>query len=226
MTQNRSSAVMQQRREAQDSLDDYPTQPWGTRALVEHVLRPAQLKLGVAWEPACNRGFMARPLAEYFDRVHATDIFDYGFAAMVAVEDFLWPATLEPHPIDWVITNPPFRLAEEFIAKGRTVARIGCAMLVRSAFIESVGRYERLFSTAPPTFVAQFVERLPLVKGRVDPEAASATAYSWLVWVKGMSPQPTVWIPPCRAKLEQPGDYPSNPDEKLGSDHRLFSPPA
>jgi len=207
MSQNRSSAVMQQRKEAQDSLDDYPTQPWGVRALVEHVLKPASLVLGTVWEPACNRGFMARPLGEYFASVHATDIFDYGFETMAAVEDFLFPTTVAPHPIDWVITNPPFRLAEEFVMKGLAIARVGCAMLVRSAFIESVGRYERLFKPSPPTFVAQFVERLPLVKGRVDPAAASATAYSWLVWVNGLPPQPTVWIPPCRAALERSSDY-------------------
>lgn len=205
--QNRSSAVMQQRQEAQDSLDDYPTQPWGTRALIEHVIKAKGLPLGTVWEPCCNRGYMARPLAEYFDRVHATDIFDYDFDGMAAQEDFIFPTTVAPHPMDWVIGNPPFRLAEEFIAKGREIARVGCAMLVRSAFVESVGRYDRLFRDAPPTFVAQFVERPPLVKGRVDPDAASATAYCWMVWVRDMPPQPIVWIPPCRKQLERPGDY-------------------
>jgi hypothetical protein len=33
VTQNRSSAVMQQRSEPHDSLDDFPTPPWATRAL-------------------------------------------------------------------------------------------------------------------------------------------------------------------------------------------------
>ena len=36
--QNTSYAVMAQRIEAQDSLDDFPTPPWATRALIEHVL--------------------------------------------------------------------------------------------------------------------------------------------------------------------------------------------
>jgi hypothetical protein len=40
--QDTSYAVMAQRIEAQDSLDDFPTPPWATRALIEHVL------LGVA----------------------------------------------------------------------------------------------------------------------------------------------------------------------------------
>jgi hypothetical protein len=42
---------------------------------------------------------------------------------------------------------------------------------------ESVGRYERLFQPIPPTYVAQFTERVPMVKARVDKKAATATGY-------------------------------------------------
>lgn len=38
MTQNESSAVMRQRREPHHSLDDFPTPPWGTRALLEFLI--------------------------------------------------------------------------------------------------------------------------------------------------------------------------------------------
>jgi hypothetical protein len=210
MTQNRSSAVMQQRAEPHDSLDDFPTQPWGTRALMTHVIKElGLLRDGArAWEPTCNRGYMARPLMEYFgDEVYATDIFDYGWQRMNAREDFLFFGVRPPEPVDWVITNPPFRLAEEFIRKARDVARIGCAILVRTSFLEGVDRYRNIYSTCPPTVIAQFVERLPMVKGRCDPEASTATSYAWLVWVHGQAPQPFRWIPPCRRQLEKPGDY-------------------
>lgn len=36
--QNTSHAVMAQRYEAADSPDDFPTPPWATRALIEHVI--------------------------------------------------------------------------------------------------------------------------------------------------------------------------------------------
>ena len=43
--QNTSHAVMAQRAELKNSLDDFPTPPWATRALVQHVIvskgRPA-----------------------------------------------------------------------------------------------------------------------------------------------------------------------------------------
>lgn len=205
--QNRSSAVMQQRSEPDDSLDDFPCPPWGTRALVEHVIMPMFLPVGITLEPACNRGYMARPLAEYFNRVVTSDVHDYGWSGQQQIEDFLFPNFGARKSVEWVITNPPFRLAEQFIAKAREISRVGCAMLVRTSFLEGVGRYQRLFSVNPPTMTAQFVERLPMVKGRVDRKASTATSYAWLVWVHGVERQPFQWIPPCRARLERDSDY-------------------
>jgi hypothetical protein len=62
------------------------------------------------------------------------------------------------------------------------VARHGVAVLTRTVFIESVGRFEKLFSQRPPLIVAQYVERVPMVKGRLDQKASTATGYCWLVW--------------------------------------------
>ncbi len=111
-----------------------------------------------------------------------------------------------------MITNPPFRLAEQFIQRGRAVASEGVAVLVRTQFVESVGRYKSLFSEFPPAVVAQYVERVPMLKGRLDKNASTATSYAWLVWYCGIGRHHTtrfVWIPPCRAKLEKSGDYSS-----------------
>src|ERR1700732_3921459 len=58
--QNTSYAVMAPRIEAQDSLDDFPTPPWATRALIEHVLGgKKRVKSQVCLEPACGFGEMA-----------------------------------------------------------------------------------------------------------------------------------------------------------------------
>ncbi len=204
--QNKSHAVMAQRREPFDAKDDFPTPPWATRALVEYVLggEPA-VRHQSCLEPACGRGHMARTLREYFSTVRSSDAYDYGFAP---VRDFLlYP--LEAASVDWVITNPPFKLGEQFIHRGLQVARIGVAMLVRTVFIESIGRYQRLFKGRPPTVFAQFVERVPIIRGRVDVSATTATGYAWLVWEKQNQSRSTsvVWIPPCRRRLERGDDY-------------------
>ena len=62
--QNTSHAVMAQRFEAKDSLDDFPTPPWATRALLEHVIPDKDLAGRSVWEPACGAGHMAKVLKE------------------------------------------------------------------------------------------------------------------------------------------------------------------
>jgi len=204
MPQNTSHAVMAQRAEPADSLDDFPTPPWATRALVEHVLRNEHdLSSMSVWEPACNRGYMVQALKPYFREVIASDVSDYGFGR---VADFLDPSVVQD--VDWVITNPPFRLAEQFILKALDHTKEGVAMLVRTSFLEGIGRHERLFSVRPPTRVAQFTERVPMVKGRLDAKASTATGYCWIVWEADHAGPPRLgWIPPCRKSLEKPGDY-------------------
>jgi hypothetical protein len=205
MAQNTSHAVMAQRTEALDSLDDFPTPPWATRALIEHVIGDLKAtKTESCLEPACGRGHMSKVLKEYFGKVQSSDIHDYGYSA---IADFR-SAAIPENSFDWVITNPPFKAGEEFVSKSLAIARKGVAMLVRTVFIESVGRYERLFNSIPPYAFAQFVERVPMVKGRVDKKASTATGYGWLVWRKDRSDATRLlWIPPCRKKLEKLNDY-------------------
>jgi hypothetical protein len=203
--QNTSSAVMQQRHEAHDSLDDFPTPPWATRALCEWLCRNDFITQGdfTCREPAANRGHMVVPLREYFASVDASDVHDYG--AGFAVRDYLFPGALDV--VDFTITNPPFRLAEQFIERASATSGIGFAMIVRAAFLESVGRHDRLFSKNPPSFVLQFTERVVMHKGRLAPEGSTATAYAWLVWLDGESPTKLEWLAPCRKRLERPSDY-------------------
>ena len=158
-------------------------------------------------EPACGAGHMAKVLKEYFRDVRCSDAYHYGYGP---VRDFL----VDPYEacaVDWVITNPPFRLAEEFVLQALSVARCGVAILARTVFLESVGRYEAIFRDRPPSKFAQFVERVPMLKGRLNANATTATGYAWFVWEKDASKVPKLlWIPPCRRNLERAGDYESN----------------
>jgi len=147
---------------------------------------------------------MAKVLKEYFGEVRSSDAHDYGYGP---VRDYL-AFPYETKAVDWVITNPPFRLAEEFVIRSLDVARTGVAVLVRTVFLESVGRYDRLFKIHPPSVFAQFVERVPMVKGRLDAKATTATGYAWLVWEHASGSDAKVkWIPPCRRLLERKSDY-------------------
>lgn len=204
--QNRSSAVMQQRSEPHDALDDFPTPPWATRALCEWLIdQEYPLHEQTVREPACNRGAMVRPLCEFFGLVQAADVHDYGYG--YATMDYLFGPADYLSRTDWTITNPPFRLAEQFIERALDRSKVGVAMLVRAAFLEGVGRFDRLFSVTPPTNVLQFSERVVMHKGKLVADGSTATAYAWLVWQKRDIVTRLHWIAPCRKRLERPGDY-------------------
>lgn len=202
------SAVMATRKSGVDSLDFFPTPPWGTRAFAIHVLPHLGVRdLGVVAEPCCGEGHMAAVLEEFTDRpVIASDVFDYGYG--VAGADYL--NLLEP-PVarspDWTITNPPFVTALDITLRALELSRSGVAMLLRTAWVEGETRYLTLFRDRPPTLIAPYVERLPMTEFRWDPDASSATSYSWFVWVTGREPMPPFWIPPgCRVTLTRPED--------------------
>jgi hypothetical protein len=196
---------MAQRTEPRNSPDDFPTPPWATRGLLEHVLDdPKSLASLTCLEPACGAGHMSKVLKEYFRTVHSSDAYSYGYGSL---RDFVTDP-YEPESFDWVITNPPFRLAEQFVNLALPIARKGVAILARTVFLESVGRYHGIFRQAPPTKFAQFVERVPMVKGRLDIKATTATGYAWMVWQKGIADPPRLtWVPPCRKILEREDDY-------------------
>ena len=202
--QNISHAVMSQRIEPADSLDDFPTPPWATRALCQWMMGWWNLSELAAWEPACGRGDMAKALDEYFDEVFASDVHDYRWDE---VQDFLAEEYSLPSAVDWIITNPPFRLAADFYRMARDYD-VGVALLCRTQFLEGGDRYRRIFEQDPP-IVLQFVERVPMVKGRLDAKVSTATAYAWFIWPpEKLDAAGLDWIPPCRKRLEREGDYP------------------
>ncbi|MBI2235405.1 MAG: SAM-dependent DNA methyltransferase [Magnetospirillum sp.] len=220
---NRSSAVMARRRCPPKGLDYFPTLPWATRALFETRELWSLLAGGaedlplsecLAWEPACGELHMAKVLEEYLGEVVASDVFDYGVDA--PVYDFLGgagdlAATSAPcERPEWIFTNPPFNAAQEFVERALSIATHGAAVLVRTGFLETEGRYH-FFRRFPPAAVAQFSGRVSLVPGRLDPKANMATAYCWIIWRHGFEGGTRlVWISPdARARLERPEDYPA-----------------
>jgi len=235
MAQNRSSAVMANRVEPPDSLDFFPTPPWAARALAEHVLigggwRRDDLARMSCWEPACGEGHLARGLVDVFGGpVWLSDVHDYGVPG-AHLHDFLFPtppAWIGRERIDWIVTNPPFVVGNQFVMRALDLAKVGVAMFVRIAFLEGQDRYRDLYATSRrPSLIGHFAERVVLNKGRLlDPNKSyphpetgklrrpsSATAYCWLVWSKqpwhaGIHFSATRWIPPCRRALERPEDY-------------------
>lgn len=221
-------AVRQQRKPGTGAaLDDFPTPPWATRALIRFLRGPLVQCLSICdvREPAANRGHMVRPLAEAFGRVIPSDVADYGHG---------WPVFdyLAPGPdiarAAWTITNPPFNRFDEFLARALDRSGVGVAMLLRQAVLEGQARHRAIWSITPPTDILQFTERCVMVAGRLlDPDVAvplwspkagamvvrkpsTASTYIWAVWHKPAMGRETRfhWTGECRRALTLPGDYP------------------
>lgn len=233
MAQNTSSAVMQQRHPTHEGnygprgfpvqLDYFPTPPWAARAAcawLEAELGEAVHRQSV-WEPACGEGHLAVGLRDCFAKVIASDVHDYGGTLQM---DFLQQGPLPFDEPDWLFTNPPFRLAAEFVATALRRSRRGVVMFVRSAFTEGEERLREIFRPHPPSYVVTYVERVVLLRDRLiqanalDPwnlkdgkpqRASSATSYALIVWRHGETDTRHRWIEPCRQIMEREGDYPA-----------------
>lgn len=108
--------------------DFYPPPPDVTVALMRFLNLPRTTSV---WEPATGEGDMAGVLQTYFETVYATDILDG--------TDFLKSSI---DAADWIITNPPFSLAEAFI---RRAAELGVEpVLINSALVSAQNR-QRLY---------------------------------------------------------------------------------
>ena len=208
---NTSTSVMQRRAAPARGLDYFPTPPWATRAFLREVLQAefAPHCFSSVWEPAAGEGHMVHVLSELFQKVRASDVADYGAGFDVGSYIGVGPDVATSCPHDWMITNPPFNRAVEFAERALNEASIGVAMLLRTSWMEGVERYVRLFRARPPRFVAQYCERVPMVAGRWDPAAASATSYAWFVWDQAQSCQETrlIWIAPgAKQRHSSPSD--------------------
>lgn len=117
--------------------DFYPTPPDVTVALMRFLNLPRTTSV---WEPATGEGDMAGVLQTYFEIVYATDILDG--------TDFLKSSI---DAADWIITNPPFSLAEAFI---RRAAELGkpFAFLLKSQYWHAAKRVA-LFEEIPPSYI-------------------------------------------------------------------------
>jgi len=161
------------------SLDYFPTAPWAGRA-VGHWISQLDPAAVIVDEPACGEGHLAHGLKDYF-QVRCSDIHPFGYGA---VRDFFAPYPADLTPPDWIITNPPFAPAANFLRLALSRARRGVALVQRLGFVESIGRHDLLFGPGGLTFKVVFSERVPMVLGRWHPGDSSPAAYALYVVAK------------------------------------------
>lgn len=153
---------------------------------VEALLRVEMLPVCL-WEPACGPGSIARTLRAAGHTVLATDLVDYVSPDQNhAGWDFLMEQSLPPG-IEAIVTNPPFKNVEPFVAKALDLCpRV--IMLLRLTFLESERR-RPLLDGGSLACVHVFRKRLPMMHraGWEGRKANSGMAFAWFVWDRSHS---------------------------------------
>lgn len=143
---------------------------------------------GRIWEPATGEGHLSKIFIEAGYDVVSSDLIDRGYG--IGGFDFLSDANTE-----WngnIITNPPYKYAQQFIEKSMEIITDGkkVAMFLKIQFLEGKKR-KKLFKKYPPKTVYVSSSRILCAKNgdfaKMIKGGGSAVAYAWYVWEKGHS---------------------------------------
>ncbi|HEX9321788.1 MAG TPA: class I SAM-dependent methyltransferase [Xanthobacteraceae bacterium] len=166
--------------------DCYSTPPEAVRALLEVEQLPH-----VIWEPACGPGAIVQVLREAGHAVIASDVIEYPTCSLHFRRDFLME-TRAPAGVGAIVTNPPFRHADAFVAHALELVPLA-AMLLRLAFLESERR-SPILDTGKLARIHVFRNRLPMMHraGWEGPRASSSIPFAWFVWNRNHAGPATV----------------------------------
>ncbi|MBQ8893422.1 MAG: NAD(P)-dependent oxidoreductase [Clostridia bacterium] len=148
------------------------------------------------WECACGKGHLSKPLIELGYDVFSTDLVDRGYGE---IEDFLTSTR------KWggdIITNPPFKLAVEFVEKSMEILQNGqkAIFLLKIQFLETELR-AKLFKRQGLKEVIVNSSRVCCAmngefdlyfKKREGKYIGGTQCYAWFVFEKGYTGKPVL----------------------------------
>lgn len=167
--------------------DYYATEP----SAIDDLFRVHKFD-NTIWEPACGEGHLSKQIEEYGKSVYSTDLVDRGYGNDFF--DFLTDDTKWPGDI---ITNPPYKYAQQFVDKSLKLIEDGkqVAMFLKLTFLEGQKR-RVMFDKYPPKYVYVFSARKKCaINGDFEKTGSSAACYAWFIWEKGSKTEPIVrWL--------------------------------
>jgi len=165
-----------------ETQDFYPTPSYATLELLKR-----EKFEGSIWECACGDGAISKLLPQN-NKIISSDIINRGYGETEV--DFL--NTYKQ--VNNIVTNPPYKLAQEFIEHALKCADKKVIMLLKLNFLEGQKRY-KLFKDTPLKTVYVFSKRLSFDKGDEKSKGNGLLAYAWYVWEQGFKSSPTIeWI--------------------------------
>lgn len=149
------------------------------------------------WEPSCGMGHLSKVLENHGHEVMSTDLIHRGYGQ--GGIDFLADFVIDRDKLfkGDILTNPPFKLAEQFVETGMSRLQDGnrLFLFLKIQFLEGQKRKE-LFKKYPPKFVYCHSSRQLCCKdAEFEKYTATTQFYAWYVWEKGFTGDTVIrWI--------------------------------
>lgn len=128
-----------------ETHDFYATSPEAIDLLKKKIDLPKQIL-----EPACGSGCLSERLVELGHEVKSYDLIDRGYGE---VQDF-FTMTEPPFEGDFaIVTNPPYSVVTPWVLHCLELVPEGSlvCLFLKTTFLESKGRYDKIFVTTPPS---------------------------------------------------------------------------
>ena len=176
----RQGAARHALRERGDDLYETPT--CATRALIR-TCELERFRDGWIWEPAAGRGAISVELEGARFLVVSEDLvaYDDALCSIESGRDFLFEREAQG---DVIVTNPPYKLADQFIRHGLSLG-LPVIVLLRLMAIEGAGRSDIM---AQCRRIYAGIERLPMMHrdNHVGPKLdTSGSPHGWFVFEPG-----------------------------------------
>jgi len=157
-------------------------------SITQHLLAREEFNhSGVVCEPAQGSGAIVKVLSKYWSK---SSIVAYDIE-----KDFL----TETQTYDYIVTNPPFSLAHEFIRKAKYVATKKFAMLLPLSYLHGKKRHDEIYMDKTYGLKTVYVfTRYPMLGEELREDGKYNTGmmvYAWYIFENGYSESPTIsWI--------------------------------
>lgn len=175
--------------------DYYATSPDTTKLFLDKFLKDGNKFGNRIWECACGEGHISKVLKSYFPgkEIISTDLIYRGFGT--GEVDFL----LAKEEADTIITNPPFRLMNDFIEQGLEKCKKNLILFGKIQTLEGVERVS-ILKNSPLKYVYVYTKRQATWKNGMSLDEygkkwATTMCTAWFVWEKGYAGEPVLrWI--------------------------------
>lgn len=158
-------------------------------SMTRHILNRLPIdKNETVLEPSCGNGAISKVLKEFgIKKVIENDI--------SRGQDFL---EYDGQKVDWIVTNPPFSLTQEFIKKGKEISD-NILLLLPLSYLHGKQRYDEIYTDEDYKLKGVYIfTRYPLLGDELRPDGKYKTGmmvYAWFHFKRGYGGESTIqWI--------------------------------